>query len=161
MPDLDYQATFGGFTSVLRADRRRVDPATSTIGFGDKTQTLVRSFGHDHKHLQPEPEPLPRASLALPPLDEQRRIAAILDKADALRQKRKRAIALLDSLTQSIFLEMFGASVSKHAVADLLADGSILINKDGNHGSRFPRAEEFAATGVPFISAKSVNGEAR
>ena len=44
----------------------------------------------------------------LPPLDEQRRIAAILDKADALRAKRKRAIALLDSLTQSIFLEMFG-----------------------------------------------------
>lgn len=46
--------------------------------------------------------------LSLPPLDEQRRIVAILDKADALRQKRKRAIALLDSLTQSIFLEMFG-----------------------------------------------------
>lgn len=44
----------------------------------------------------------------LPPLEEQRRIAAILDKADALRQKRKQAIALLDSLTQSIFLEMFG-----------------------------------------------------
>ncbi|MHA6642310.1 restriction endonuclease subunit S [Mesorhizobium sp. A623] len=49
---------------------------------------------------------------SLPPLDEQRRIAAILDKADALRQKRKRAIALLDSLTQSIFLEMFGDPAS-------------------------------------------------
>ena len=51
------------------------------------------------------------AALPVPPLDEQRRIAAILDKADALRQKRKRAIALLDSLTQSIFLEMFGEPV--------------------------------------------------
>ena len=50
-----------------------------------------------------------KASLfPLPPLDEQRRIAAILDEADALRQKRKRAIALLDGLTQSIFLEIFG-----------------------------------------------------
>ncbi|OWV85664.1 hypothetical protein ATY75_24410 [Rhizobium sp. N122] len=46
--------------------------------------------------------------LNLPPLDEQKRIAAILDKADQLRQKRRQAIALLDSLTQSIFLEMFG-----------------------------------------------------
>jgi type I restriction enzyme S subunit len=45
--------------------------------------------------------------IPLPPLDEQRRIAAILDKADALRRKRKRAIDLLDSLTQSIFLQMF------------------------------------------------------
>ena len=49
-----------------------------------------------------------RIEVPLPPLDEQRRIAAALDRADALRQKRKRAIALLDSLTQSIFVEMFG-----------------------------------------------------
>lgn len=46
--------------------------------------------------------------IPLPPLEEQRRIAAILDKADALRRTRKRALALLDTLTQSIFLEMFG-----------------------------------------------------
>jgi type I restriction enzyme, S subunit len=52
------------------------------------------------------------ARLPLPPLDEQRRIAAILDKADALCRKRKRAVELLDSLTQSIFLEMFGDPVS-------------------------------------------------
>ncbi|EEE47951.2 restriction endonuclease subunit S [Roseibium alexandrii] len=52
------------------------------------------------------------SSIPLPPLDEQRRISAILDKADSLRQKRKQAIALLDSLTQSIFLEMFGDPVS-------------------------------------------------
>ncbi|MBY3251705.1 restriction endonuclease subunit S [Rhizobium laguerreae] len=49
--------------------------------------------------------------MPLPPLNEQKRIAAILDKADQLRQKRRQAIALLDSLTQSIFLEMFGDPV--------------------------------------------------
>lgn len=43
----------------------------------------------------------------LPPLDEQRQIAAILDKADALRRKRKRALELLEDLTKSLFLEMF------------------------------------------------------
>ncbi|WP_439603136.1 restriction endonuclease subunit S [Devosia sp.] len=52
---------------------------------------------------------LSELTVPLPPLDEQRRIAAMLDKADALRQKRKHAIALLDSLTQSIFLELFGS----------------------------------------------------
>jgi type I restriction enzyme, S subunit len=46
--------------------------------------------------------------IPLPPLDEQRRIATILDKADALRCKRKRALDLLGGLTQSIFFDLFG-----------------------------------------------------
>jgi len=44
----------------------------------------------------------------LPPIEEQRRIASILDAADALRAKRRQALDKLDTLTQSIFIEMFG-----------------------------------------------------
>ncbi|MBY4609825.1 restriction endonuclease subunit S [Rhizobium sp. 9T] len=51
---------------------------------------------------------LANLQIPLPPIGEQKRIAAILDKADQLRQKRRQAIELLNSLTQSIFLEMFG-----------------------------------------------------
>ena len=42
------------------------------------------------------------------PLPEQRRIAEVLDRAEALRAKRRAALAQLDTLTQSIFLDMFG-----------------------------------------------------
>lgn len=47
-----------------------------------------------------------------PPLEEQRRIASILDQADELRQKRQQAIAKLDQLLQATFIDMFGDPVS-------------------------------------------------
>ncbi|UCM44844.1 restriction endonuclease subunit S [Aeromonas dhakensis] len=50
--------------------------------------------------------------IPLPPLDEQKRIAAILDKADAIRQKRQQAIALADDFLHSVFLDMFGDPVT-------------------------------------------------
>lgn len=68
---------------------------------------------------------LKRLHVPIPPLDEQRRIAAILDEADALRQKRKRAIALLDSLTQSIFLEIFGLVGAPVSIRPKPAEGRV------------------------------------
>lgn len=50
--------------------------------------------------------------IPLPPLPEQTRIAAILDQADKIRQKRRRAAALADEFLRSVFLEMFGDPVS-------------------------------------------------
>ena len=50
--------------------------------------------------------------IPLPPLDKQKRIAAILDAADALRAKRREALAQLDTLLQSTFLDMFGDPVT-------------------------------------------------
>ena len=51
-------------------------------------------------------------TIPLPPLDEQKRIAGILDAADALRGKGREAIAQLDTLLQSTFLDMFGDPVT-------------------------------------------------
>lgn len=50
--------------------------------------------------------------IPLPPLATQKKIAAILDEADKLRQLNKQLIAKYDALTQSLFLEMFGDPVT-------------------------------------------------
>lgn len=57
------------------------------------------------------PTALAELPVPLPPVSEQRRIAAILDKADALRAKRRAALAQFASLSQAIFLDMFGDPV--------------------------------------------------
>ena len=55
---------------------------------------------------------LEAVEIPLPPLAEQKRIAAILDKADAIRRKRQQAIKLADEFLRSVFLDMFGDPVS-------------------------------------------------
>lgn len=54
---------------------------------------------------------LKHLEIPLPSLDEQKRIAAILDKADAIRRKRQQAIQLADEFLRSVFLDMFGDPV--------------------------------------------------
>jgi type I restriction enzyme S subunit len=51
---------------------------------------------------------LTKLKVPLPPLAEQRRIAAVLDRADAIRRKRRESLRLLDEFLGSAFLEMFG-----------------------------------------------------
>jgi type I restriction enzyme S subunit len=66
----------------------------------------------------------------LPPLSEQRRIADVLDWAEALRAKRRTALAELDSLTQSIFLDMFGDPVVNSKGWPRVQFGDLLVNID-------------------------------
>ncbi|BDT86559.1 hypothetical protein GV791_13160 [Nocardia cyriacigeorgica] len=53
------------------------------------------------------PAELGKFTVPVPPIAVQRRIAEVLDHVDALREKRRKSIALLDDLAQSIFLDMF------------------------------------------------------
>ncbi|WP_454701714.1 restriction endonuclease subunit S [Agrobacterium burrii] len=89
--------------------------------------------------------------ILLPPLDEQKRIAAILDKADALRAKRRQAIALLDRLTQSIFLEMFAGETETRKLAEI---ASI---KSGSTPSRSD-ADNFGGL-IPWVKTNEVKGK--
>jgi type I restriction enzyme S subunit len=104
----DYDGGFGAFCKVLRPSSR-VDPAYFAHFF------RTREYRHRISRLASganinnlRNEHLDEMLIPIPPLPEQRRIADILDKADALRTKRRTALKKLDELTQSIFLDMFG-----------------------------------------------------
>jgi type I restriction enzyme S subunit len=72
------------------------------------------------------------APIPLPPLPEQRRIAAILDQAETLRTQRRAALAQLDSLTQSLFLDMFGDPVTNPAKWTACTLGEVAKQKPNN-----------------------------
>ncbi|WP_210687993.1 restriction endonuclease subunit S [Pseudomonas chlororaphis] len=87
--------------------------------------------------------------LRLPPLPEQRRIAAILDKSDALRAKRREAIAKLDQLLKSVFLEMFGdTTVATTSVAELAPSAGAI--RTGPFGSQLLHSE-FVDHGIAVL----------
>jgi len=69
--------------------------------------------------VRARPENVGRIDVSLPPLPEQKRIADILDKADAIRRKRQEAIDQFGALTESLFHEMFSHKLSSVRWTDL------------------------------------------
>lgn len=98
------------------------------------------------KHLTGQD--LARYEFALPPIAEQRRIAEVLDRAEALRAKRIASVANLDTLKQAIFLDLFGERHSfPHNSLEDLCD----LITDGTHYT-----PQYSEIGTPFLSARNV-----
>ena len=94
--------------------------------------------------------------IPLPPLEEQRRIAAILDKADELRAKRRAVLEHLDTLTQSIFLDMFGdPALNRHGWPEKPL-GELGLVATGGTPSR-ERPEYFDGC-IPWVKTTEVDG---
>ena len=88
----------------------------------------------------------------LPPLEEQRRIAAILDQAETLRTQRRTALALLDSLTQSLFLDMFGDPVANPKGLPICELQRLCTRiTDGTHQS-----PAWQKSGIPFLFISNI-----
>lgn len=97
--------------------------------------------------------------IPLPPMEEQRKIAAILDQAEALRAKRLQALAKLDTLTQSLFLEMFGDPATNPrgwtvgTVEDLVSDPKSDI-RCGPFGTQL-KVAELVPDGMPLFGIET------
>ena len=98
------------------------------------------------------PKQLASFRVPLPPLAEQKRIAGILDAADALRAKRREALAQLDTLLQSTFLDMFGDPVTDPRgweVRELNETKSMV--QIGPFGSLLHKSD-YIVDGVPLVN---------
>jgi type I restriction enzyme S subunit len=95
-----------------------------------------------------------RVRLPLPPLVEQRRVAAILDKADAIRRRRRDGLPLLDEFLRSAFLEMFGDPVRNERAWEILRlDDLAEIMSGVTMGRKLPASQ---ARQVPYLRVANV-----
>ena len=93
--------------------------------------------------------------IPLPPLAEQTRIARILDAADTLRAKRRQALAQLDALLQSAFLDMFGDPVTNPMGWDTSAIGEVGEVVTGNTPSR--KRPDYYGKDIEWIKSDNIN----
>ena len=153
VPKLQYPSTAGGFISILRPKTKKLESSYLYRWFSwGEIQRKLRSFANqttnisnlDHKKTL-------ELQIPLPPLAEQKRIANILDAADALRAKRREALAQLDTLIQSTFLDMFGDPVTNSNIPSAIM--TELVIKFIDYRGKSP---EKSKRGVPLITAKIV-----
>lgn len=100
--------------------------------------------------------------LLVPPLDEQKRIAAVLDKADALCRQRQETLQLTEKILKSLFIKMFGDLTRDGLRAlpfDQLAVPGRGVFSNGPFGSDLLKSE-LQDTGVPVVYIRDIrNGE--
>lgn len=114
---------------------------------------------------------LAELKISVPPLPEQKRIAAILDQAESLRAKRRAALVQLDALAQAIFIEMFGDPVSNpnaYAITELadlivperpLTYGILMPGDNQDEGVPYVRVVDMKAGGVDVSQVRKTTRE--
>ena len=137
----------------------RCDPDRAVAGYvthylnSGVAQSHASALAHGQTRKRVNLSQLRRLPIPLPPIEEQRRIAAVLDAADALRAKRRQAIAKLDTLTQAIFIDMFSRngwdSWPSQPVESVANPGKGAI-RTGPFGSQLLH-EEFVDDGVAVL----------
>jgi len=127
---------------------------------------LLQCLNHKARNLEQQARGVAQANingsvlkaleLPLPPLPEQKRIAAILDAADALRAKRRESIGQLDSLVQATFLEMFGDPVTNDHRWDLVSLGEH-ASKVGSGATPKGGDAAYKREGITLIRSQNVH----
>ena len=120
----------------------------------------IKSVSHGVAMLHMTKAGMEAWEVALPPLTEQRRIADVLDRAEALRAKRREALATLGALAQVIFIHLFGDPASNpkgwpiRTIRELLTSASYGTSEKSGAAGEFPvlRMNNITRTGGMDLS---------
>ena len=143
--DNDWNGSFGAFCAVVRPKEDKCYPRYlfHYLRSPEFRNWTKNSSGVNIKNIRKSE--LDEIAVPFPNIHEQRRIAAILDKADAIRRKRQQALALADDFLKSVFLEMFGDPETNPKQLPQEELGELLERIDSGHSPKCearPAAED-------------------
>lgn len=153
--ELDFEGSFGAFCVGIRPNVEKVSASflyhfLSSPQFRNWTKS---SSGANIKNIRVSE--LSEFEIPLPPLDEQKRIAAILDKADAIRRKRQQAIQLADDFLRAVFLDMFGDPVTNPKGWEVKPLKQLAKVTTGNTPSR--KEAQYYGDYIEWIKSDNIN----
>lgn len=145
---LDGATASTGF-SVLRTDPNQLDPRY--LYHWVRSQEFVSNMvkqATGQSYPAVSDKIVKHSEIPLPPLDEQKRIAEILDQADALRRLRQRAVSTLEKVKTAVFHQMFSQSADTQPLGNIIKVGS------GNGLT----AKNMRGGDVPVYGGNGING---
>lgn len=154
VPALTEPLAIGGFVTALRPESSTIDARYLFRYFtAPRTQALLRSFSNQTTSIANLN--LGRAGeleIPLPPLEEQRRIAAILDRTDVLRTKRRQVLRYFESLETALYRDAFSSndwpSFRLGEVASTTSGGTPSRASPENYGG-----------GIPWVKSGELHSE--
>ena len=113
---------------------------------------LAEKYASGTTFLEVSASRFTKIPIVIPPLETQRKIVAILDKAEATQRLRAEADALMQDLAQSVFQEMFGDPMTNPMEWSIVNLGMVCKKiTDGTH-----RKPNYIDSGIPFLSVKNL-----
>lgn len=154
----DKKYCLGRGVAGLRADKSKLDQ-NYLWHFISSNKEQLASQGTGSTFKQVSKNHIYNWEIPLPDLPTQTKIAQILDKADQIRQKRKKAIELADEFLRSLFLEMFGDPVVNPKGWKTEELKNFTEFENGDRSSNYPSGKDLLPSGIPFLSTKNINSD--
>lgn len=154
--DCPERAVFASYLIRVRPSHRIDATYLSKFFQSDKYWSQIRKSARGAAQPGVNSTVLKELVVPFPPLDQQRRIAAILDQADDLRRKRRKAFDRTHILRRAAFLEMFGDPATNPNAWSTHTLGQISIRfSDGPFGSNL-KSQHYVKSGVRVIRLQNI-----
>lgn len=144
--------SFGAFCKVVRPSEGIFSKYVGYFFQSDKYRKTISHLSAGANINNIRNGDIDNLEIPLPPLPIQQKIAAILDKADALRKKDRQLLARYDELLQSIFYDMFGDPVKNEKGWEMINLAQVIV--EGPQNGLYKNAKDYGK-GYPILRIDS------